>query len=314
MNETDRDRWKSRVLDEIFIALAASEQLDEALVYKGARVLNVRMGIGRQSLDLDSNLTTPFVQRLPDREAQRMFLEQEMTQAIRRHFERQEPVQYELTTLKVRAYPPSSHPMGWDAFKVRMNVNDLSKRVSGLPALEIDVAAPEELLHTSVTTIEVGGHRVYAYTLERIAGEKLRAFLSSLPAYRAKMKKPGEAVRAKDLYDIGRIRRDHELDKVGFWLQAGEEFRVACRSRYIDCQGLATFHQHWAVTRKTYEEATIPKNISFEETEETLAAVVRFLEMQGIVPFAFPLPESAKDGPLPADGDRPRVIDDGQDN
>jgi hypothetical protein len=121
--------------------------------------------------------------------------------------------------------------MGWDAFKVRMNVNDLSKHVRGLPALEIDVAAPEELLDTSVATIEVGGHRVYAYTLERIAGEKLRAFLSSLPAYRAKVKKPGEAVRAKDLYDVSRIRGVYGLEQVEFWRLAGEEFRLACPVR-----------------------------------------------------------------------------------
>jgi hypothetical protein len=293
MNQKDGERWKSQVLDEIFIALAASEQLDEALVFKGARVLNVRLGSGRQSLDLDSNLAASFVLKYPDRDAQRAFLEEEMTRAVRRHFERQEPVRYELTGIKVQSYPPKSHPMGWDAFKVRMNVNDLSRRVRGLPALEIDVTAPEELLGTSVATIEVGGHRVYAYTLERMAGEKLRAFLSSLPAYRAKVKKPGEAVRAKDLYDVSRIRGAHGLEQVEFWRLAGEEFRVACRSRYIDCQGLATFQEQWAVTRKTYEEATIPKDISFQEAEATLVAVVRFLEEQEIVPFAFPLPEGS---------------------
>ena len=155
------------------------------------------------------------------------------------------------------------------------------------------MAAPEELLGTSVATIEVGGHRVYAYTLERIAGEKLRAFLSSLPAYRAKVKKPGEAVRAKDLYDLSRIRRVHGLEEAEFWRLVGKEFRVACRSRYIDCQGLTTFQEQWAVTRKTYEEATIPKDISFEEAEATLGAVVNFLEAQGFVPFTFPLPEGS---------------------
>jgi hypothetical protein len=293
MNQKDGDRWKSQVLDEIFVALAASKQLNEALVFKGARVLNVRLGIGRQSLDLDSNLVASFVQRYSDREAQRVFLEEEMTRAVRRHFERLEPVQYELAALKVRTYPPKSHPMGWDAFKVRMNVNDLGKRVSGLPALEIDVAAPEELLDTSVATIEVGGHHVNAYTLERIAGEKLRAFLSSLPTYRAKVKKPGEAVRVRDLYDVSRIRSVRGLEHVEFWRLAGEEFRVACRSRYIDCQGLTTFQEQWAVTRKTYEEATIPKDISFEQAEATLVAIVSFLEAQGIVPFAFPLPEGS---------------------
>ena len=224
MNPKDGERWKSQVLDEIFVALAASRQLDEALVFKGARVLNLRLGNGRQSLDLDSNLTAPFVQKYPDREAQRVFLEREITRTVRRHFERQDPVRYELTAINVKTYPPNSHPMGWDAFKV---------------------------------------------------------------------KKPGEAVRAKDLYDVSRIRSVHGLEQVEFWQLAGQEFRVACRSRYIDCQGLTTFQEQWAVTRKTYEEATIPKDISFEEAEATLVAIVSFLEAQSIVPFTFPLPEGS---------------------
>jgi hypothetical protein len=293
MNQNDRDHWKSQVLDEIFIAMAASNQLDEVLVFKGARVLNVRLGGGRQSLDLDSNLATPFVQQYPNREAQREFLEREIARAVRRHFEQQDVVKFELTSIEVHTYPPRSHPMGWDAFKVKLKVNDLSKYVSGLPAIDIDVAAPEELKSTSVSTIEVGGHRVHAYTLERIAGEKLRAFLSSLPAYRAKLKKPGDAVRAKDLYDISRIYRVHGIEPSNFWQLAGEEFCIACRSRYIDCLGLTTFQEQWEVTRKTYTEATIPKDISFEEAEATLVAVVKFFETNEIVPFTFPLPQSS---------------------
>jgi hypothetical protein len=292
MNPTDAARWKSEVLDEVFAALAASDQLDECLVFKGARVLNARLGGGRQSLDLDSNLAASFVKKYPEREAQQAFLEEQITRAVRRHFERQAPVRYELTTLTIRTWPPKSHPMGWDAFKVRMNVNELTRSVKGLPALEIDVATPEELLDTSVSLIEVGGHQVQAYTLERIGGEKLRAFLSSLPTYRKKVKKPGEAVRVKDLYDVARVQRAHPLEQVEFWMTVGEEFHVACRSRFIDCQGLATFQEQWEVTRKTYE-ATIPKDIPFAEAEATLLAVVRFLEAQRILPFAFSLPEGA---------------------
>jgi hypothetical protein len=243
MNQVDAEHWKSQVLDELFIALAASEQLDECLIFKGARVLNARLGGGRQSLDLDTNLAAPFVTKCPDREQQRLFLDEQIRTAVRRHFEGQQPVRYELTALTIRTYPPKSHPMGWDAFKVRMNVNDLTKRVKALPAIEIDVAAPEDLLESSILPLEVGGNCVAAYSLERIAGEKLRAFLSSLPAYRAKVKKPGEAVRAKDLYDITRIRRVHPLEKLEFWKITGEEFRIACRSRYIDCDGLTTFQE-----------------------------------------------------------------------
>lgn len=290
MKPLEADAWKSYVLDEIFTALAESPPLEAALVFKGARVLNLRLGRGRQSLDLDSNLLPGFVEQYPERTRQRAFLEEEMTRTIRRHFERQNPVRFELAQLKVTDYPPKGHPLGWEAFKVKMNVNDLTKQVRGFPALEIDVAAPEELLDSSVSPIQVGGHEVLAYTLERIAGEKLWAFLSSLPAYRAKVKKPGEAVRAKDLYDLALIRRTHGLEREEFWHIVGQEFRVACKNRYIDCAGLATFQEQWEVTRKTYTEATIPKDISFEEAEATLVGIVGFFEARGVIPFAFPLP------------------------
>jgi hypothetical protein len=155
VNEQDRERWRSQVLDEIFVALAASEQLDEALVYKGARVLNLRLGIGRQSLDLDSNLTTAFVQKNQDREAQRLFLEQEITRAVRRHFERQKLVRFELGSLNVETYPPKSHPMGWDAFKVKMRLNDLTGQVKGAWKTSMFSSPEDELVHSRACVVKV---------------------------------------------------------------------------------------------------------------------------------------------------------------
>jgi hypothetical protein len=54
---------------------------------------------------------------------------------------------------------------------------------------------------------------------------------------------------------------------------------------------LATFQEQWSVTQKTYAEATIPKDISFDEAEGTLGDIVSFLETQRIVPFSFPVPD-----------------------
>jgi hypothetical protein len=181
--------------------------------------------------------------------------------------------------------------MGWDAFTVRLNVNDLTRQIRGLPPLEIDVAAPEEMLDSSVTEIRVGGYRVHACSLQRIAGEKLRALLSSPPAYRAKLKKPGDAVRVKDLYDVARIRRARDLADTEFWFTAGQEFQVACRSRYIDCAGLGTFQEQWEVTRQSYSAAAIPRDVPFDEAAATLEAAVAFFAECGILPFEFPLPE-----------------------
>jgi hypothetical protein len=255
-------------------------------------VLNVHLGSGRQSLDLDSNLMRDFVERHPDREEQRQVLERYVHRAISRHFETQDPVRSALQDLTVKSYPPRSHPMGWDAFKIKLKVTDLARiGVKALPGIEIDVAAPEDLLPTSISTAMIGKNRPLAYTLERIAGEKMRAFLSSLPAYRAKLGRPGESVRAKDLYDLARILRTCPIGKSDFWETVGREFRIACRSRYIDCFGLDTFVEQWQVTANTYSrDPTIPKDISIEEARTALEGIVGFMTSNSIIPFEHPMP------------------------
>ena len=292
MNRGDVDRWRSDVLDEILMALAADDEIEQCLVFKGARILNARLGGGRQSLDLDSNLTHRFVEQHPDREDQRSLLERSIKRAITRRFEGRNPVRYELDGIGVKSHPANPHPMGWDAFKITLHVDDLTKSgVRGLPGIVVDVAAPEELLATSISAVAIGTTQAQGYTLERIAGEKMRAFLSSLPACRRKFKRPGKAVRAKDLYDLARIYHAYPLLHKSFWDTVGREFRVACRSRYIDCLGLDSFTERWNITEQTYHaDLTIPEDIDIVEARSVLETVVGFLHAAAVIPFEHPLP------------------------
>jgi hypothetical protein len=176
---------------------------------------------------------------------------------------------------------------------VKFSIFDHSRpTVRGLPSLALDIAAPEALRDESIAPLKLGEATVWAYTLERIAGEKLRAFLSTLPRYREKMKKPGEAVRVKDVFDIARIARDHPLDDHQFWSKVGGEFKLACESRLIDCLGIESFEQDLLTTRTVYEtDPTIPPTISFTDAWQAIQDVVGFLESNGFTPFEFPLPE-----------------------
>lgn len=295
MNPEDAQRWQQEALDEVLRALAAAPELRGVLVFKGARVLALRLGHpGRRSLDVDSNLTLGFTQARPEREAQRQFLDGTLSQALRRYFEHQATVRFQLRTLTVKPNPPRDHPHGWNAFVVRIGLSDARRAEAlGLPALVIDVAAPEALLVSSVAPLEVGGGgAVDAYTLERIAGEKLRAFLSSLPAYRAKVVRSSPSVRVKDLHDLAKIRRDQPMaGQPGFWRRAAAEFRLACASRFIDCAGLATFQENWAATRDAYEADTaLAREVAFAEAEEALRVVIGFFDELGLFPLSFPLP------------------------
>jgi hypothetical protein len=296
MNKTDSDRWKAMLLDEILKGLATSPELREALVFKGARVLNALLNTQRQSLDIDSNLTFDFARRIDDRDRQRMFLAEQLGKALRFYFSRQDPQRFAISSLEVQLKPPTPHPWGWNAFLVRVRIEDRQKMgVLGLPALEIDIAAPEQLSPTSAEPLVIGTQTVNAYSLERIAGEKHRAFLTSLPAYRHKLNPGSDRVpRVKDLYDLVRIFRHRGAGAQAFWKSAAQEFRLACESRFVDCEGLPTFHEGWEMTRSNYAKAVrdgvLPNDVGFSEVETVLEQTVGLFEKHGVIPCSFPLP------------------------
>ncbi|NJL29898.1 MAG: nucleotidyl transferase AbiEii/AbiGii toxin family protein [Thermoanaerobaculia bacterium] len=293
MNEIERKTWQAEVLDRIFELLAAAPDIAESLIFKGARVLNLHLGPGsRQSYDLDSNLSNDFLQRYPQLDDQRRWLEAEIFRHVHRGFEREDPVRYRLDRITVEARPPRSHPRGWDAFKVILGVLDNRRPSRGLPRLEIDVVAPEELSETSVVSLDHSGHLIRAYSLERIAGEKPRAFLQSLPAYITKIDRKPRSQRVKDVYDLARILNARPISDKVFWEAAGRQFRLACRSRFVDCSGIATFEQELTATRMDYEQSKVlPKDIGFDEAWTGLRAIIGLWTDVGIVPLEFPLPE-----------------------
>jgi hypothetical protein len=292
MNQNQQDLWKKIALLHILSALAKSDEIRKVLIFKGALILNHRLGTERMSLDIDSNLDFDFSLQFPERDDQKAFLEKHIPIAVIRHFESQDPVRYEYKSLKIEPTPRDDHPRGWDAFRVKINIIDNENvGVRGLPPLKVDVAAPETLSDRSTDEIPWNGASIRAYTLERIAGEKSRAFLSTLPTYRDKVEKPGEAIRTKDLYDLTRILEAFPITKNSFWQVAGDEFLLACESRFIDCSGIESFHEDWEDTKEAYNnDKIIPDDISFDAVEKTLAVIVSFWTKIGIIPFKFDLP------------------------
>lgn len=295
MNRDDQARWKNEALDEIFAALAARETLTGYVIYKGARILNRRLAdVTRQSLDIDMNMTATFVDEHPTTSQQRAAFEHEVGAALREHFARAPVVRYDVERITVRT--SADHALGWNAFEVIIGLRDFTRsNVRGIPTLQLDIAAPEDLGTRSTAALAVDGHDVQAYTESRIAGEKLRAFLSTLPEYRTKLRAGVRAIRAKDLFDLVRIERVHPLDdpaSAEFWGDAADDFRRACASRFVDCAGLTTFAEGFETTRATYNaDATIDKGvISFDHAWATLGRIVVRLESLGVIPCAFPLP------------------------
>ena len=293
MNKDTQRAWVNEALDEVLEALACRTSISGILVFKGARVLNRRLeSTPRQSYDIDSNLSEAFVRQFPSRAAQQQYIQAELEIALSTYFREQAIVHYEVLRVAVKPWPRKEHPREWNAFKVKITLSDRARPGTlGLPTLTIDLAAPEPLGPSATAPLLVGANEIVAYTLERIAGEKFRAFLSSLPTYRAKIHKPGEAVRAKDIYDIARIVAAKSLENTKFWTSAGSEFRSACECRFVDCDGLSSFEEQLEVTEAAYDaDVTIPKDTTFRDAWSALVSVVRYFERSGLVPFRFPLP------------------------
>ncbi|MCX8492765.1 MAG: nucleotidyl transferase AbiEii/AbiGii toxin family protein [Chthoniobacterales bacterium] len=292
MNKIERNRWVNTVVGEVLSAMVSDEVLRDALIFKGARVLNMHLGDDRQSLDVDSNFTAEFAEGHPDLDARRSWTEEHLGRAVRNNFENQNPVRFTLESMKVQRDPNSDpHPLGWDGLKASIRVTDEKNGgVRGLPAIEIDIASPELLGEGAVIPLSIDGHTMRGYTLQRIAGEKLRAFLTSLPAYRTKINSPVRAPRVKDLHDEARILRRLPIDDEAFWKKASEEFILACKSRYVDCSGLETFQESCNVTKEAYEMDATLAGIPFEEVEDALIKIVRLFEQFEVFPLRFTLP------------------------
>lgn len=295
MNPQQQNCWKSELLRQALSAFASDEALRKALIFKGARILNLRLGDeSRQSLDIDSNMSFEFQHEHDNFEEQRTFFKDRIKAALQRYFGQQEPVRYFAESVEVEIKPRGGvHPFGWSGLTAKIRVRDGQLTgVVGLPPVEVDVASPEELGPNAISDLTIqNALTIRAYTLERIAGEKMRAFLSSLPTYIQKIGRRTDNVRVKDLYDLARIRRTRPITDLNFWRSAGNEFQIACKSRYVDCLGLASFHENLETTRELFlNDQTLPKYIAFDEVLQTLSETVGLFERCGIVPFEFSLP------------------------
>lgn len=291
MNPSQQNAWRDVILGEILCAISQVPSLQSALVFKGARILHLHLQTGRQSMDIDANLQLEFQQQHPDRDDQAAWFTDQFARALRQHFEAQEPVRYELSSVRIEKRPAQDrHPRGWDGFVAAFVIIDqkLAGR-RGLPTLELDLAAPETLGPAAVCDLPFRDTTIRAYALHRIAGEKMRAFLSSLPAYRQKISLRPRAVRAKDLHDLALILAAKPITDADFWRKAAHEFRLACESRLVDCHGPETFYENWAMTKTAYESDPTLSAVSWEEAENAVGEILDLFSSLEIYPFLHPV-------------------------
>jgi hypothetical protein len=289
LNQLQHQQWVNEVLREVLTALMHAKELRDVLIFKGARILNLHLQDDRESMDIDASAAPEWAAIHPNLEDQAKVLKTRIESAVRRYFEGRSPVRFTLEDVKIARKPQKGHPRGWDAFFAKLTVRDNSlSNVRGLPPAEIDIAAPELLGPEAVEMSEFLGDFARVYSLHRIAGEKLRAYLTSLPEYRRKMGGGEREFRMKDLYDIGRILKARPTTDLEFWLKAAGEFRLACQSRYVDCQGPETFKQDWELAQARYEADMSLRRLTFSEVAESLERVLNLFVNLGAFPLRYP--------------------------
>jgi hypothetical protein len=95
--------------------------------------------------------------------------------------------------------------------------------------------------------------------------------------------------RVKDLHDLARILNFMPLSDRQFWTKAADEFRLACRSRFVDCAGLDAFLEGWTLTRQAYKADANLAAVPFDHAEHALRAMVGFFEQLRVFPLTYPL-------------------------
>jgi hypothetical protein len=201
----------------ILIALFSDDELMNELVLKGGNALALVHKVGaRASFDMDFSIKKAFA----DVEAAKT----RIFDALRREFA---SIGYEIFDEKFASKPSerkAGQPDWWGGYLVQFKLAEraLYEKLRGdMEALrrQSEVLGPQQ---KRVYTIDISQHEfcegkvsrevddyiVYVYSLEMIAGEKLRAICQQMPEYRFGNK----TARARDFYDIHQIVRENDID------------------------------------------------------------------------------------------------------
>lgn len=289
MEKENQQLWIRDALDSIFEAFACSSDVKNMLIFKGARILNMHLhNKGRMSLDIDSNVSYRLLRQNTTKSSQAEAIATTIQTSLQSYFLHQKRLRYQLSKVTIFPKPPKEdHPFGWNGFELKINLIDNTlKSQRGVPSLKIDIAYPEELTDNSICTMPTLSGEIKCYSLERITGEKMRAYLSTLPEYCNKIGKIFRDIRVKDVYDLSKILRYKPITDIRFWNIAGKEFKVACSSRYIDCQGITSFQQNISKAKMLYQgDKTIPKDISCDQAFNNLNKVIETWEKSELLNF-----------------------------
>lgn len=209
------------------IALASDDELMEALVLKGGNAMDLTLnamgkGFSRVSFDLDYSIAggdfDEDLQAIGDR----------IRRTLERTFLEQRLYVIDVTFVAKPSVPRPETADFWGGYLCTFKVVDeaVYRQHQADPATLRRRAVPLRPNHSPVfelefskyeyvdqkTPLKIDGYRIFIYTAEMIAFEKLRAICQQLPDYGAILPSHTPRARARDFYDIWLIMDERKID------------------------------------------------------------------------------------------------------
>lgn len=202
----------------ILIALFSDDELMDILVLKGGNALALVHKVGaRASVDMDFSMEAPFADL--ERTRERIFA------TLKREFGSIGYVVFDENFEVKPSLRREGQPEWWGGYIVEFKLaerrlyEELHNDIDALRR-RAEVVGPQQMRKYTIDIShhefcegkvkrEVDDYAVYAYSLEMIAAEKLRAICQQMPEYKVlRTKRP----RARDFYDIRQVITEHGID------------------------------------------------------------------------------------------------------
>ena len=218
LNETER---LEKIKRQVVIAVFSDIYLMEQLVLKGGNAMNLAFDIGtRASLDIDFSMAGDFP--LGEREKIRQKLEACLQEVFA-------PENLKVFDVTLEEKPATISPEvasfwgGYDVtFKLIENktleqcagvlsaMRRNSLQIGAKGKFEIDISRFEYC--AGKQAIDMDGYRVFVYSIEMLAVEKLRAICQQMPEYGPVVKRSrAGSARARDFFDIQTLVTHYSL-------------------------------------------------------------------------------------------------------
>ena len=205
------------------VALFSDDELMNTLVLKGGNALNLIYGVdSRGSLDLDFSMEG----RLTIEQVQRF--ETKINSALVGTFRENGLSAFDIDfSQRPKTITDDMEPF-WGGYEITFKVLDsiIFDRLAGQPELarkqaQVFTASQGKIFRIDISRLEycktkryqdLDGYRIYVYTPEMIAIEKVRAVCQQMPEYSTIVNSPTRSPRAQDFYDFNLILEHFKID------------------------------------------------------------------------------------------------------